>query len=98
LTSIAKAVQVNRRYLLHHALTQQFVLSGEQILYEIVTAFIGIARSAGEMMIDSHARRPAEIIRNGKDFVGRFTLAEQPLRVGTRRADRKQLRRSTDKP
>src|SRR5258705_6791745 len=50
------------------------------------------------MMIDSHARRTAEIIRNGKDFVGRFTLAEQPLRVRTRRADRKQLRRGTDKP
>src|SRR6476620_9156249 len=29
LTPIAKAVQVNRRYLLHHALTQQFVLSGK---------------------------------------------------------------------
>ena len=41
---------------LHHALTQQLVLSGEQILHEIVAAFIGIARSAGEMMIDSHAR------------------------------------------
>ena len=98
LTSIAKAVQVNRRYLLHHALTQQLVLSGEQILHEIVTAFIGIAGSAGEMMIDSHARRSAEIIRNGKDFVGRFTLVEQPLRVRTRRADRKQLRRDPDEP
>jgi hypothetical protein len=83
---------------LHHALTQQLVLSSEQILHEIVTSFIGIARGAGEMMIDSHARRPAEIIRNGKDFVGRFTLAEQPLRVRARRADRKQLRRDTDKP
>jgi hypothetical protein len=76
---------------LHNALTQHLVLSGEQILHEIVTTFIGIARSAGEMMIDSHARRSAEIIRNGKDFVGRFTLVEQPLRVRTRRADRKQV-------
>jgi hypothetical protein len=81
LTSIAKAVQVNRHYLLHNALTQQLVLSGEQILHKIVTAFIGVARSAGEMMIDSHTRRSAEIIRNGKNFVGRFTLAKQPLRV-----------------
>ena len=88
---------MNRRYLLHHALTQQLVFSGEQILHEIVTAFIGIARGAGEMMIDSHTRRPAEIIRNGKNFVGWFTLAEQPLRVRTRGADRKQLRGNTDK-
>jgi hypothetical protein len=33
------------------------VFSGEQFLHEIVPAFIGIARGAGEMMIDSHARR-----------------------------------------
>src|SRR5438552_10616044 len=66
---------------LHNALTQQFVFSGEQILHEIETAFIGVARGAGEMMIDSHARRPAEIIRNGKNFVGWFTAAQQPLRV-----------------
>jgi hypothetical protein len=55
------------RYL-HHILTQHLVLSGEQILHEIVTTFIGIARGAGEMMIDSHAGRSAEIIRNGKNF------------------------------
>ena len=72
------------------------MLSGEQILHEIVTTFIRIAPGAGEMMIDSDARRSAEIIRNGKNFVGRFTLVEQPLRVRTRRADRKQLRRGTD--
>ena len=83
---------------LHHALTQQLVFSSEQILNEIVTAFIGVARGAGEMMIDSHPRRPAEIIRDGKNFVSRLTLAEQPLRVRTRRAYRKQFRRSTDKP
>jgi hypothetical protein len=32
------------------------VFSGEQFLHKIVTAFIGIERSAGEMVIDSHAR------------------------------------------
>ena len=80
---------MNRRHLLDHAVAQQFVLSGKQILHEIVTAFIGVARNAGEMMIDSHARRPAEIIRDGKNFVGRFSLAEQPLRVRTRGTDRK---------
>jgi hypothetical protein len=74
---------------LHNALTQQRVFSGEQILHKIITALVGVARGAGEMMIDSHARRSAEIIRDGKNFVGRFTLAEQPLRVRTRRADRK---------
>ena len=66
---------------LHHALTQQLVLSGKQILNKIVTALIGVVGGAGEMMIDSHPRRPAEIIRNGKDFVGWFALAEQPLCV-----------------
>jgi hypothetical protein len=75
LTSIAKAVQVNRRYLLHYALTQQLVFSGEQLLHEIVTAFIRIARGAGEMMIDSHPGGAAKIICDGKNFVGRFTLA-----------------------
>src|SRR5262249_14140293 len=92
------AVQMNRRYLLHNALTQQLVLSSEQILHEIETSFVGVARCASKMMIDSHARRPAEIIRNGKNFICRFTLAEQPLRVRARRADRKQLRRDPDKP
>ena len=88
---------MNRRHLLDHAVAQQLVLPGKQILHEIVTAFVSIARGAGEMMIDSHTRRPTEIIRNGKNFVRWFTLAEQPLRVRTRGADRKQLRGNTDK-
>src|SRR5882762_4267946 len=50
-----------------------------------------------EMLIDSHARRVAEIIRDGKNFVSRFTLVEQPLCIGTCCADRKQLRRDSDK-
>src|SRR5439155_15035135 len=82
---------------LHNTLTQHLVLSGEQILHKIVTGFIGIARGAGEMLIDSHARRVAEIIRDGKNFVSRFTLVEQPLCIGTCCADRKQLRRDSDK-
>jgi hypothetical protein len=76
LTSIAKAVQVNRRYLLHDALTQQLVFSGEQVLHKIVTAFVRVARGSGEMMIDSHPRGAAEIICDRKNFIGRFTLAE----------------------
>ena len=74
------------------------MLSGEQILHEIETPFVGIACGACEMMIDSHLRRTAEIIRDGKNFVRRFALAQQPLRVRTRGADRKQRRRDTDKP
>ena len=61
---------------LHDPLPQQLVLPGEQILHEIITAFIRVARSAREMMVDSHSRRPTEIIRNGKNFAGRFTLAD----------------------
>jgi hypothetical protein len=61
---------------LHNALAEKFVFSGEQILHEIITTFIGVARSAGEMMVDSHSCRATEIIRNGKNFVSRFTLAD----------------------
>ena len=49
------------RFYLHDPVAQQLVLSGKQILHEIVPAFVSIARGAGEMMIDSHARQPAEI-------------------------------------
>ena len=89
--------QPGKLLVLHHALAKKLVFSGEQILHKIETAFIGVARGASEMMIDPHSRRAAEIIRDGKNFVSRFTLAEQPLCVRTRRADRKQLRRSPDK-
>src|SRR5262249_49867812 len=82
---------------LHNAVAQHRMLSGEQILHEIITAFIRVARSAREMMVDSHSRRPTEIICNGKNFARRFTLAEQPLRVRTCRTDRKQFRGDTDK-
>jgi len=82
---------------LHHSFAQQLVLSGKQILHEIVTASIRVARGAGEMMIDSHSRRAAEIIRNGKNFIGWLPLTEQPLRVRTGRADRKQFRGDSDK-
>src|SRR5262249_762700 len=83
---------------LHNPLAQQLVFSGEQILHHIVTALIGVARGTGKMMINSHARRPAEIIRNGNNFIGWFTLAEQPLRVRARGTDRKQLCRDAYKP
>jgi hypothetical protein len=72
---------------LHNALTQQFVFTGEQFLHEIVTAFVRVARCASEVVVDSHARGAAEIIRDGENFVGWFTLTEEPLRVRTRRAN-----------
>src|SRR6266436_7977378 len=74
---------------LHNTLTQHLVFPGEQILHKIVTAFIRVARRAGEMMIDSHPGGAAKIICDGKNFVSRFTLVEQPLCIGTCCADRK---------
>src|SRR6266446_1876744 len=50
---------------LYNALTQHLVLSGEQVLHKIVTAFIRVAHGAGEMMIDSHPGGAAKIIRDG---------------------------------
>ena len=41
---------------LHDALTKHLVLSGEQILHEIVAAFVDVASGSREMMIDSHPR------------------------------------------
>src|SRR2546421_4638143 len=77
---------------LHNALTQQLVLSGEQILHKIVTAFIRVERGAGEMMIDSHPGGAAKIICDGKNFIGWFPLTEEPLCVRTGRANREQFR------
>jgi hypothetical protein len=50
---------------------QHLVLSGEQILHKIVTAFIGVARGAAEMMINSFAQSDRNNPRR-KDFVSRF--------------------------
>jgi hypothetical protein len=41
---------------LHDAFADEFVFSGEQLLHEIVTALVYVARCAGEMMIDSRPR------------------------------------------
>ena len=38
----------------HNPFAEHLVFSGEQVLHKIVTAFIRVARRAGEMMIDSH--------------------------------------------
>src|SRR6266436_9933411 len=81
---------------LHNTLTQHLVLSGEQILHKIVTAFIRVAHGAGEMMIDSHPGGAAKIICDGKNFIGWFPLTEQPLRVRTGRANREQFGGDSD--
>src|SRR5437764_8262639 len=83
---------------LHDALTQHLVLSGEQILHEIVTAFISVARGAGEMMIDSHPGGSAKIICDGENFIGWFPLTKQPLRIRTCGADREQFGGNSDEP
>ena len=74
--------------LLHNPIAQEFVFSSQQILHEIVAAFVYVARCAGKVVVDSHSRGAAKITCDGKDFIGRLTLAEQPLRVRTCRADR----------
>src|SRR5258707_15760174 len=76
---------------LHNTLTQHLMFSGEQILHKIVTAFIRVARGAGEIMIDSHPGGAAKIICDGKNFIGWFPLTEQPLRVRTGPANPEQF-------
>jgi len=82
---------MNRRHLLDHAVAQQLVLSGKQILHEIVTAFVSIARGAGEMMVDPHFGGTTEITRNRKDFGGRLTRVDLVLREGAGSADGEKL-------
>src|SRR4029077_18143956 len=77
---------------LHDAFTQELVFTGKQILGELITASVGIAARAGKMMIDSRTRGTTKIICDRKDFVARFTLAKQILRVRTGRTHRKKFR------
>ena len=67
------------------------MFSGEQLLHQLIAAPVHVAHCAGEMMIDSRLRRAAEIICDAENFIRRFPLAKQPLRVRTGRADREQL-------
>jgi len=73
------------------------VLSGKQILHELITAPVNILMRAGEVIVDPHARRAAEIICDRKNFVSRFALAKQPLRIRASRADGEQFSRNSDK-
>src|SRR5438445_7135883 len=66
---------------LHNAVAQELVFSGQQILHKSVAAFVCVARCAGKMLIDSHSRRATKIICKQENFIGRFALAEQPLRI-----------------
>src|SRR5207244_8702925 len=82
---------------LNNAVAQHRVFSGEQFLRELITALVDIALRSGEMSVDPQSRGAAKIVRERQDFVARFALAEQPLRIGTGRADGKQLGCDTDK-
>ena len=73
------------------------MFSGQQFLGQIVAGAIGIARSSGEMMVDSHFRRATEIVRHRKDFVRRLTRVDFVLCERTGRADREKFRRDSDK-
>src|SRR6266704_2920655 len=74
---------------LHNPVAQHGVLSGEQILHEFVAGFVRVARRAREVMVDPHARGTTEIIRDRQNFIGRFALAKQPLRISASRTDGK---------
>src|SRR2546428_12438067 len=76
---------------LHHALTQQFVFPGKQLLNEIVTALVHVARCPGEMMNDPRSGRATEIIRNRKNFIGGVFLAAPPIRVRKQPPDRQKF-------
>ena len=65
-----------KRARLHHAVAQEFVLSGKQILHELVAALVRVVRCAREVIVDPHAGGAAEIIRDRKNFIGRFALAK----------------------
>src|SRR4029077_272357 len=82
---------------LHNPVAQEFVLPCKQLLHESVTAFVHVARCAGEMLIDSHSRRATKIICKYQNFIGRFALTEQPLRIRASRADREQFGGDSDK-
>lgn len=82
---------------LNNAVAQHRVFTGEQFLRQPITTFVDIVLRAGEMIVDPQPRGSAKIIGQRKDFVARFALAKQPLRVGTSRADGEQLGRDTDK-
>ena len=62
--------------MLHNPIKQEFVLSGEQILHELITAPVHIAMRADEVIVDPHAGGAAEIICDSKNFIARFALAK----------------------
>ena len=49
---------------LHDSLPETFVFSSQQLLRQIVPRAVGIARSSGKMMVDSHFGRATEIARH----------------------------------
>ena len=49
---------------LHDSLPETFVFTRQQRLRQIVPSAVGIARSSGKMMVDSHFGRATEIARH----------------------------------
>jgi hypothetical protein len=80
-----------KRAQLHDAVAQKLVLSGEQLLHQLIPALVHITHCAREMMIDSCLRGATEIIGDAENFIRRFPLAKQPLCVRTGRADCEEL-------
>src|SRR4029453_16137913 len=74
---------------LHDAVAQELVFSGEQILHQNVAALVHVTHCAREMMIDSRPSRTTEIICDRENLVRGFALAEEPLGIRAGRADRK---------
>ena len=72
---------------LHNSFAKPLVFPSQQFLGQIVSSLINIFRSAGEMMIDSHFGGTTEIIRDGKNFVGRLAGIDFVLREGAGGAD-----------
>src|SRR5206468_12662325 len=52
-----------KRARLHNPVAKERVFSGQQLLGELITAPVHIARGAREVMVDPHASRAAEIRR-----------------------------------
>ena len=74
------------------------MFTGEQILRELVAAFIDVTHRAGEVILDAHARGTAEVICEREDFLDGFATVNVVLRGRSGRAYREQFRVDSNKP
>ena len=63
-----------------HSVAQARVFPGHQFLGQLVTAFVDVFGCSGKKMIDPGLGGFAEIIRDGQNFVRRFTVIDFVLR------------------